>query len=319
MMKLYYKLYPYFKNPGKIFQRSALKKLLAKKDSYSEKEYIEKKFKIDLGYKLNLEAPKTFNEKMQWLKFYNQQSIFTEMAGKHTVKKYVSEKIGKEYIAKEFGCWDHFDEIDFASLPNAFVLKTTHGCGSMFICKDKNKYESFGFLKEKFEESLNFRYYDNYYEWPYRDIKPQIIAEELLDDGNNRILPVYKFFCFNGEPLIAQIIQNDKQDNETIDYIDMDFNFLKLSQGYPNSKKKNRLNRPKLFENMKEIARKLSEGIPFIRVDLYDLGEKIVFSEFTFFSDAGFAKFFPKKWDYELGEKIKLPSHKIIENKKYDC
>ena len=253
---------------------------------------------------------------MQWLKFFNQQSIYTIMAGKHTVKDYVSKTIGEEYIAKEYGCWDHFDDIDFDSLPNSFVLKTTHGCGSMFICHNKNQFNGFESLKEKFEESLRLRYYDNYFEWPYRDIKPQIIAEELLDDGNNKILPVYKFFCFNGEPLIAQIIQNDKQDNETIDYIDMDFNFLKLSQGYPNSKKKNRLARPKLFESMKDIARKLSKDAPFIRVDLYDLGSKILFSEFTFFSDAGFARFFPKKWDYILGDKIKLPNYKIIENKK---
>lgn len=315
-MKLYYKLYPYFKNPGKFFQRIALKKLLAKKDCYSQRKYIEKKFEIDLGYKLNLESPKTFNEKMQWLKFYNQQNIFSLMADKHTVKKYVSDRVGEEHVAEEYGCWDHFDKINFESLPSAFVLKTTHGCGSMFICKDKSKYKNFDFLKESFEASLNSRYYDNYFEWPYKNIKPQIIAEEMLYDGNNKVLPVYKFFCFNGEPFIAQIIQNDKQDNETIDYIDMDFNFLRLSQGYPNSKKKNRLNCPKLFENMKEIARKLSENMPFIRVDLYDLGEKIVFSEFTFFSDAGFARFFPKKWDYILGEKIKLPDYKVIENKR---
>ena len=317
-MGFYNKIYPYLKNPQKVFARSALKRLETIKPELSKEEYIKRKFKIDLGYDLDLDNPKTFNEKMQWLKFYNQQSVFTVMASKHTVKKYISEKIGNEFIAREYGCWDSYDDIDFSKLPDSFVLKTTHGCGSMLVCKNKNEMVFSESIREAFQNSLKSCYYDNYYEWPYRDVKPQIIAEELLSDGKNNILPVFKFFCFNGEPLIAQIIQNDKQDNETIDYIDMDYNFLKLSQGYPNSKKKNRLSKPVLFGQMKQIAATLSKDIPFIRVDLYDCGDKIIFSEFTFFSDAGFARFFPKKWDKLLGDKIKLPNYKIIENKKYD-
>ena len=181
---------------------------------------------------------------------------------------------------------------------------------------DKKQFENFDHLEKSFEDSLKSSYYDNYYEWPYKNINPSIIAEEFLSDGKNKILPVFKFFCFGGEPLIAQIIQNDKQDNETIDYIDMQYNFLKLSQGYPNSRKKNRLQKPALFDEMKNIASKLSKGFPFIRVDLYDCGDRVVFSEFTFFSDAGFARFFPKKWDKILGDKIKLPSNKTIEDGK---
>lgn len=317
-MSIYHKIYPYLKHPAKVFERSALKNLEKKKASLTKEEYISKKFKIDLGYDLNLANPKTFNEKMQWLKFFNQNAILTTMADKHSVKKYISELIGEHYVAKEMGCWSCFEEIDFDKLPTSFVLKTTHGCGSMLVCKNKNNIKDWNQFENQFNNSLNSNYYDNYFEWPYRDIKPRIIAEELLSDGRNNVLPVFKFFCFGGEPFIAQIIQNDKQNNETIDYIDMDYNFLKLSQGYPNSKKKNRLPRPELFEQMKEIATKLSKGFPFIRVDLYDCGDKIVFSEFTFFSDAGFARFFPKKWDKLLGEKIKLPNYKIIENKKYE-
>lgn len=317
-MGIYNKIYPYLKNPQKILARSALKKLEKIKGDLSKEEYIKRKFKIDLGYKLDLDDPKTFNEKMQWLKFFNQQSIFTIMASKHTVKKYISDKIGSKYIAKEYGCWDSFEDVDFTKLPNSFVLKTTHGCGGMLVCKSKDKMVFNDNIKNMFQSSLESCYYDNYYEWPYRDVKPQIIAEELLSDGKNKILPVFKFFCFNGKPLIAQIIQNDKQDNETIDYIDMDYKFLKLSQGYPNSKKKKRLSKPVLFDEMKKVASKLSVGLPFIRVDLYDCGDKVIFSEFTFFSDAGFARFFPKKWDKILGEEIQLPNYKIIENKKYD-
>lgn len=318
MMNIYNKLYPYFKCPSKICARRALKKLETKKSSLSKQDYISKKFKIDLGYPLNWDNPKTFNEKMQWLKFYNQKSVLTTMADKHAVKKYVSDLIGKEHIAKEFGCWDRFEDIDFDKLPDAFVLKTTHGCGSMFVCKDKKTVKNWNELREAFNKSLESNYYNNYFEWPYRDVKATIIAEELLNDGKNKILPVFKFFCFNGKPYIAQIIQNDKQENESIDYIDMDYNFMKLSQGYPNSKKKNRLPKPALFEEMKQTASILSKGFPFIRVDLYDCGGRVVFSEFTFFSDAGFARFYPKKWDFILGNMIELPNYKIIENVKYE-
>lgn len=316
MIKLYYKLYPYFKNPHKLFERRSLEKLLKKKDSMGRIEYITAKFRIDLGYKLNLNNPKTFNEKMQWLKFYNQKTELTTLADKHLVKEHVMNVLGKDHVAAELGAWKNFDDIDFSKLPNSFVLKTNHGCGSMFVCKDKSKYSDFSFLKDDFEKSLRTSYYDNYFEYPYRDIDRMIIAEEFLSDGVNKILPVFKFFCFSGEPFIAQIIQNDKQDNETIDYIDMNYNFLRLSQGYPNSKKKNRLPMPKLFDEMKSIASKLSQNFPFLRVDLYDCGDKIIFSEFTFFSDAGFARFYPKKWDLLLGDKIILPNYKIIENEK---
>lgn len=317
-MSAYNKIYPYLRNPHKIIERSALKKLLLKKDSMDKIEYIKAKFKIDLGYELNLDHPKTFNEKMQWLKFFHQKKNLSTMADKHLAKKYVSDIIGENHIAKELGFWENFDDIDFNKLPNKFVLKTNHGCGSMYVCKDKSKISDFSFLKEQFEKSLKSSYYDNYYEYPYRDIKPLIIAEEFLSDGINNVLPVFKFFCFNGVPAIAQIIQNDKQDNETIDYIDMDYNFLKISQGYPNSRKKKRLPKPALFDEMKQLASKLSKDFPFIRVDLYDCGEKVVFSEFTFFSDAGFARFYSKKWDRILGEKIRLPNKKIIEGIEYN-
>ena len=317
-MSLYNKIFPYIKCPSKLYARSALKKLDKRKAFLDKQNYISKKFKIDLGYDINWNNPQTFNEKMQWLKFFNQKSVLTTMADKHSVKKYVASLIGEEHVAKEYGCWEHFKEIPFEKLPTSFVVKTTHGCGSMFVCKDKSTVKDWWSLEESFERSLNSNYYNNYFEWPYRDIKPTIIAEEYLTDGKNKVLPVFKFFCFNGEPFIAQIIQNDKQDNETIDYIDMDYNFIKLSQGYPNSKKKNRLPMPEHFMEMKRIASKLSQGFPFIRVDLYDCGGKVIFSEFTFFSDAGFARFFPKKWDKLLGEKIELPNYKIIENEKYD-
>jgi hypothetical protein len=142
-------------------------------------------------------------------------------------------------------------------------------------------------------------------EWPYKNIKPRIIAEEFLADANNEVLPVCKILCFNGKPKIIQTIQNDKKPNETIDYFDTDWNILELRQNYPNSQKP--LNRPQKLDEMLEIAEKLAEGTSFLRVDLYSVNGDIFFSEFTFFSDAGFAPFYPETWDKTLGDWINLP------------
>ena len=304
----------YIKDPRRFYVRGAIKKLQKKGEQMSDEDYLKYMFKIKMGYKLNLDNPITFNEKMQYLKLFNRESIYTTMVDKHGVKPFVEKKVGQEYIAKELGCWKNPSEIDYAKLPNKFVLKTTHGCGGMMIIDKKN-----GFDKEEinrfFEKGLELNYYSTCREWPYKDVEPRIIAEEFLKDSNFDVLPVYKFFCFNGEPFIAQVIQNDKKENETIDYIDMEWNFLKLKQDFPNSRKAKRIQKPAVFEQMKQLCRSLTQGIPFVRCDLYVVNGKIYFSEFTFFSDAGFEKFHPRKWDRILGEKIILPSQKTIERK----
>lgn len=305
----------YIRHPWKIKSWFALRKLDKQKDVLPVKEYIEKKFKIDLGYPLNLEDPKTFNEKLQWLKLYNQQPVFTELVDKHTVKRIVSEQIGEEHVAKEYGCWKSFDEIDFDKLPDSFVLKNNHGVGPIVICRNKGSFNPEEY-RDVFNNALKKNYFYNCFEWPYKNIKPRIICEELLSNTGYKCLPVFKFFCFDGEPVIAQIIINDKQKNETIDYIDMEYNFIKLNQGYPNNKPKDRMPKPANFEEMKEMAAKLSKGFPFLRCDFYSCDGKTYFSEFTFFSDAGFARFFPKKWDLILGEKIVLPTKKHVEEPK---
>lgn len=313
-MNFFKKLISYIKDPRKIYVRSAIKKLQKEGANLSDEDYLKRMFKIKLGYELDLTNPKTFNEKMQFLKLYNRQPIYTTMADKHAVKEFVASRIGKKYIAKEFGCWPNIEQIDFDKLPDKFVLKTTHGCGGMKFL-DKTK----GFEKDElskfFESGLKLNYYLTCREWPYKDITPQIIAEEFLKDDMHNVLPVYKLFCFNGEPYIAQVIQNDKLPNETIDYVDMEWNFIKLKQDFSNSRKRNRISRPDRFEEMKELARKLSNGIPFVRCDFYVVNGNIYFSEFTFFSDAGFEKFHPKKWDLILGNKIDIASLLDISNK----
>ncbi len=297
------KAYQFLLKPRLLYVHFALNKLRNNAKSFDDRSFITRMFKIKIGKKLDLDNVVLFNEKMQWLKLFNRKQVYTTMVDKHAVKKYVSDIVGNEYVIKELGAWDHYYDIDFEALPNQFVLKTTHGCGDMLIVKDKNKCD-FSKYNSSFETSLSKSYYYVAREWPYKDVPPKIIAEELIVDQNYEHLPVYKFFCFDGEPYICQVIQNDKQRNETIDYFDMDYNKLKLRQNYPNSKKP--LPKPEKYKEMQELCRQLTKGIPFVRCDLYYANNKILFSEFTFFSDAGFEPFHPKKWDLVLGEKIKL-------------
>ena len=263
-----------------------------------DKAYLRMIYRAELGKKLNLENPSSFNEKLNWKKIYDRKSIYTVMADKYLVKKYVPKKIGEECVIPLYGVWNHFQYIDFASLPDRFVLKSTHDCGGVVVCKDKKQID-LKKLEAFFEKRLKKNYFWWRREWPYKNIVPRIIAEEYVQDCDKEYLPVYKFFCFHGVPKIIQSIQNDKQKDETIDYFDTEWNLLDLKQNFPNSK--NPLSKPEKLEEMVEIASKLSEGHDFIRVDLYVINCEIKFSEFTFYSDAGINVFTPEYWDEKLG------------------
>lgn len=257
------------------------------------------------GKRLDLKNPRTFNEKLQWLKLYNRKPEYTTMADKYAVKKYVADRIGEEYVIPTLGIWERFDDIDFDMLPDQFVLKCTHDSGGLVIVRDKSKLDKAA-AKKNIERSLKKNYFFHGREWPYRDIPPRILAEEYMQDGDNLNLPVYKFMNFQGEPRIIQVIQNDKTDAESIDYFDVDWKRLDLRQNYPNSQ--NLPERPARLSEMLEISRRLSQGIPNVRVDLYEIDKKVYFSEFTFYSDSGFAPFHPSDWDKTMGAWIKLPS-----------
>ncbi len=268
---------------------------------FSDKASIRLKYRFLMKRKLNLKNPQTFNEKLNWMKLYYRKPIMTTMVDKYEVKKYVSDIIGSEYVIPSIAIFDKWDDIDFDSLEAPFVLKTTHSSGVIAIVKDKETFD-YKTTKKKFNKSLKQNYFYGCREWPYKNVKPRIIVEKYVKDSKEDNLPVYKFFCFNGEPFIVQTIKNDKTSYETIDYFDMDWNFLELKQNFNNSEVP--LNKPSNFEDMKGMAAKLSKGFPFVRVDLYSIDGKVYFSEFTFFSDAGYQKFYPDKWDLILGEKI---------------
>mgnify|MGYP002516802147 CR=1 FL=1 len=279
----------------------------------SEKLYLKVIFRLRMGYKLDLDNPKTFSEKLQWLKLFNRKPEYTQMVDKYEVKKYVANIIGNEYIIPTLGVWDRFDDIDFDILPNQFVLKTTNGGGGggVIICKDKTSF-NIGKAKSILERSLKQDIYRTLKEWPYKNVKKRIIAETYLTedisiDNPTGDLVDYKFYCFNGETKAVVIAtERHSQTGVCFDYFDKEFNHLPFEQGGPNSK--NVVNKPKLYEEMWNIADRLSEGLPHVRVDLYCIKGHIYFGELTFFDASGFAKFKPAEWDYKFGEWIKLPN-----------
>lgn len=271
-----------------------------------DEKYLHILYEAKFKKPLRLNSPITFNEKLQWLKLNDRKPEYSIMVDKYAVKQYVAERIGGRYVIPTLGVWDSFKDIDFASLPNQFVLKCTHDSGGLVICRDKSKFD-YNTAKKIINKSLKRNYFFSGREWPYKNVKPRVIAEQYMQDGGHIDLPVYKFFCFDGEPRIIQVIQNDKQTNETIDYFDIEWNRLELRQNFPNSDIPMR--KPVMLDEMLNIASQLSkEKAGFIRTDLYVVNGKIYFSEYTFFTDSGLAKFIPEKWDETLGALINLPT-----------
>ena len=272
-----------------------------------DKTYIKLQYFIRYNKILNLEKPKTYREKLQWLKLFYHHPDMTIMVDKYAVKKYVANKIGEKYIIPTLGVYKNFEDIDFSVLPNQFVLKCTHDSGSYVIVRDKSKFLTSPHLdaaRKKIKKSLNRNYFFLHREWPYKNVKPQIIAEQFLTNETSNDLADYKFFCFNGIPQIMYVSHDIAKQAKT-DFFDMDYNHLPLRMKDPNSIIYPE--RPKEFEEMKELAYKLSEGLPHVRVDFYIANHTIYFGELTFFHNGGFFPLYPKEWDYKLGEYLKLP------------
>jgi len=273
----------------------------------SDKCYLKWMYSAMMGTKLNLEDPKTFNEKLQWLKLYNRNPEYCKLVDKYDVKSYISNLIGDEYIIPTLGIYDSFDDIDFNALPNQFVLKCTHDSGSTVICRDKATFD-FEKTKAKLTKKLKSNLFWHTREWPYKNIKPRIIAEQYMEDVKTSELRDYKFFCFNGEvkALFVATERQKKGEEVKFDFFDTEFNRLELKQGHPNAKQCPQ--KPECFDEMKRLAEKLSQGIPHVRVDFYEVNGKIYFGELTFFHFAGIVPFEPQEWDYKFGEWIKLPN-----------
>ena len=275
----------------------------------NDRLYVSLIYRLESGKKLDLNNPQLFTEKIQWLKLYDHNKDYTSMVDKISAKEYVSVRIGEKYVIPTLGTWNHFDEIDFEKLPDRFVLKTNHGGGgnAVVLCKGQKSLNK-SMAKNVLERSLRRNGYWAYREWPYKNIVPKIFAEQLiqLSEKESDDIVDYKFFCFDGEPKYCQVIQ-DRHVKETIDFFDMEWNhqeFVGLNPGITNASSLPA--RPKHFEEMKRVTEKLSEGMPFVRIDLYDTGEKVYFGEITFYPASGFGALEPEDTDAWLGKLLRV-------------
>lgn len=284
------------------------RKVLLKKIKYAlrflpDKMYIKLYYFMQFKKKCNLNNPKTYNEKLNWLKLHDRNPNYVKMVDKCDVKEYVASIIGEEYIIPTLGVWNKFDEIDFDKLPAQFVLKCTHDSEGVVIVKDKNNFNKKE-AKKKIEKAMKYNFFYIGREWPYKDIKPRIIAEKYMEDHIDGELRDYKFFCFEGVPR-AMFIATDRSKGETkFDYFDLEFNHLDIRQHYPNSKIP--IRKPENFEKMIELSKKLSRTLKHVRIDFYEVDGKLYFGEITFYHFSGFQPFAPEKWDKIFGDYLNI-------------
>jgi len=262
--------------------------------------YLKLMYQIQTGHKLNLNNPKGFNEKLNWLKIHQIRPEYARLVDKIEVRNDIDFKLGPGYMFPILGIWDHFDDIDFDSLPDSFVLKCNHDSGSVKLIRDKATMDK-AELKRFFEGRLRLNTFYFGREYPYKSVKPRIFAEELMCSPNGGVINDYKFFCFHGEPKIM-FIATDREKDCRFDFYDMDFNHLDIVNIHPQADEDKVIERPVCFDEMKKISEILSAGFPFVRIDLFEVNGKVYFGEYTFFHGSGFYLFKPDHWEQELGE-----------------
>lgn len=275
----------------------------------SDADFLKMMFKARMGAELDLENPKTFNEKLQWLKLHNRRPEYTQMVDKFGAKEYVASVIGDEYIIPTIGVWDRAEDIDFDSLPNQFVLKCTHDSGGLVICKDKDELD-IEHTKERLKHALKTKFYASGREWVYQGVTPRIIAEKYMEDSETKELRDYKFFCFDGVCKCFKIDVN-RFAGHSANYYDEKGNLLDFGETMCPPDQNQRIVLPESLQKMITLAEQLSSGIPFVRVDFYDVDGNIYFGELTFYPASGFGSFTDINWDLQLGEWIDLNSVKI--------
>lgn len=279
-----------------------LQELLA--NHLSDETYIKWIYRLRIGKKLCLDNPVTFNEKMSWLKLYDRNPLYPQLADKYRVKDYVKQKIGSKYVVENYGVYDKWEDIDFNTLPDTFVMKGTHDSGGAFVCREKSSFD-FETTRKILTTNISINSYYKSREWPYKDIKPRIIIDKYLDDHTGNELRDYKWWCFNGRPVYMYCTVKAEHIYEN--FYDMDFNPVMIDHGFPRHQPE--FEKPAEFEEMKALAAKLSNGIPFVRVDFFDVEGHVYFGEFTFY-DWGGTMPFGGDWDKQLGALLELPEHK---------
>jgi hypothetical protein len=299
---MYEKLIKGFKQPSLFILYILEKKYFAIIPDFF---FLKIKFFLKVKKKINIAKPKTFNEKLQWLKLYDRNPDYTKMVDKYEVRDYIKEKIGEEYLIPLLGVWDKFDDIDFSKLPDQFVLKTTHDSGGVWICKDKNNID-LNKLKKEITKHLKRNYYWGCREWPYKNVKPRIIAEKFMVDESGIEMMDYKFLCFNGDVKCSFVCLNRKSKNGlNVDFFDLNWNPLPFERHYKRSNQI--IPKPFNYKKMIEISERLSINIPFIRIDFYEINLKLYIGELTFYPGSGYEEFTPEEYDYILGSWLSLP------------
>ena len=278
---------------------------MGKKANMPADKFLKKNYKLKMGRELDLDNPVYYTEKLQWLKLFDHRPEYTTMVDKYEVKDYVGQRIGEQYVIPLLGVWENVNDIDFSALPEQFVLKTTHDSGAVIICKDKRTLDIKA-TKKRLNHFLKRRYYDCNREWPYKNVKPRIIAEEYMEDSTYLELRDYKFFTFSGVPKVLYIAQGRGKGEPTVaDFFDMEFNHLPFTIDHDMADTPPK--KPECFEEMKRLAAILSEGTPQLRVDFYEVDGRVYFGEMTFFHCSGMEKFHPEEWDKTFGDWVVLP------------
>jgi hypothetical protein len=269
----------------------------------SDRQFYEVMYFRHFHRRLRLDPPVTFNEKIQWLKLHDRDPIYTTLADKYAVRDYVASRIGTGYLNGLYGVFDHEYDIDFQALPDTFVLKATHGSGWNIFCRDKSQFD-FEAAGRRLRKWLATNFYRVGRDPQYRAIPPKVICEHLLADDERETLLDYKFFCFGGRVKLVQV-DFDRYTNHTRNMYDRDWVQLPFDFNYPCVRLT--LNRPRNLQTMVDVAETLAGEMPFVRVDLYDVGSRILFGELTFTPESGYGAFEPPVWDYVLGSYIDLP------------
>lgn len=273
-----------------------------------QKYFLPFSYEYATGKKLDFDNPVEFNQKIQWYKRFYRPRILNTLIDKYAVKEYVKDKISEEYLIKTLGVYTKASQLDLAKLPDKFVLKAVHTNRHTIIVKDKKEINLWKVRRTLSRWLRSNQYYRTGQEWGYKDIKPKIIAEEFLTEKGRSSLTDYKFFCFDGNPKYLEIhMDRGAGDNYKREIYDLDFNRLPVSKGKKIDVFEATIEKPSNFDEMIEVAKKISQGFPFVRVDLYSIKGKTLFGEMTFYPGDGRSEYYPNKYNKIFGDMIELP------------
>ena len=293
------------KNPKRLFLYILSKPI---SNFLPDKIYLKWVYSLTFNRKLNLKNPTTFNEKLQWLKLYNRKAEYTTYVDKYKVRDYIAKTLGEEYLIPLLGVWEDPEDIDFDALPEKFVLKCNHNSGfGMCICTDKSKL-NVQKVKKELKKGLKQNYYLSSREWPYKNVERKIICEQYMVDSSGTELKDYKLWCFNGRvKLILTCAERFSKTGLKENFYSPEWELLDLKRP-THGNTDYEIEKPVNLEKMIGFAEKLSNNIPFLRVDFYEVDGQLYFGELTFFPASGTEKFEPEKYDLILGDWIDLHS-----------